>query len=148
MWGSSVGLGREAGGQKTKPTRQNMPKSYFLFQAVNEADHKWEGRRQAAHTGEGHREVADTREEDKFGKRQAWERNTCKQSLGMGAVPPLSAGSISQGGTDRKKGEEEQQHKWAVPGARKSSARVRRDWGEACTRRRTMARPRQQQSLE
>lgn len=101
-----------------------------------------------AHTGEGHREVEDTRAEDKLCKGQAWERNTGKQSLGMGAVPPLAAGSISQGGTDRNKAEAAEQHKWVVQGVRKSSARVRRDWGEACTRRRTMARPRQQQSLE
>lgn len=93
-----------------------------------------------------HKAVEGRPEGDKLGTQQAWERSTCKQLPGTEAVPPLCAGNISSGGTDRNKAEEEEPHRWAVQEARTSWVGVRKDWGEAYMRSRTAARPQQQRS--
>jgi hypothetical protein len=92
--------------------------------------------------------VAGRAEEDKFGKQQASGQNTCKLLSGTGVDPLLSAGNISQGGTDHSKAVEEEPHKWAVQAERTSLELVRRDWGEAYMRRRTKAKPLQQRLPE
>ncbi len=94
------------------------------------------------HRAVDHTVVADRPAEDKFGTPQAWERSTCRQLPGTGAVPPLYADNISWGGTDRNKAEEAEPRKWAVPEARTSWVGVRKDWVEAYMQPRTTARPR------
>jgi hypothetical protein len=91
---------------------------------------------------EDHTEVADTLAVDKPGKPQEWERSIYKLRRDTGAAPPLYAGNISSEGMDRNKAEEEAPHKSAVQEAHTSLAVVRKDWGEAYMRRRTMARQR------
>ena len=134
---------------KTDATQQYSPDSQSLFLGLltgQTIDRRGAGsRRTRRRTTRWWRTRA---EEDKFGKQQAWGQSTCKRRPGTGAAPLLYVGNISSEGTDRNKAAEEEPHKWAVQEARTSLAGVRKDWGEAYMRRRTMARPQQQRSPE